>query len=217
MTLSHLNYEGSVWFFDYDLNLYPHTQMDVLLSLHPGMNEFVSEALGVDPGQAQEVRVRYWKKYGTTLAGLIAKHGIDPDKFFDFVHGHPELVMPRHDPGIMHAVSRVRGQRHVFSNSRSDWVIRGLEAMGMSELFQKIFGVNHFRWKCKPNPEPYAELEKEFGEPEQLILLDDSAINLATARDRGWNTVWVHPQANKNGKGPWTLEISSLDQLTHHI
>ena len=40
------------------------------------MTRWVMDALGVDHGEADRLRHHYWQTYGTTLAGLMAEHGL---------------------------------------------------------------------------------------------------------------------------------------------
>ncbi len=42
--------------------------------------------LDVDKVAADKMRAGYWKKYGTSLAGLMRNYKIDPDDFLNNVH-----------------------------------------------------------------------------------------------------------------------------------
>ena len=55
-------------------------RVDVLI------NRYLVERLGFDADQVDGVRRRLWSDYGTTLHGLVHRHGIDPDDYLRFVH-----------------------------------------------------------------------------------------------------------------------------------
>ena len=59
-----------IWLFDYDLTLYAESERAVLNSLDRRIALYVQQVANVDYDHAQEIRKRYWKEYGTTLAGL---------------------------------------------------------------------------------------------------------------------------------------------------
>ena len=54
---------------------------------------------GVDQAEANRLRQHYWKSYGTTLAGLMREHGIDPAPYLQDVHDIDFTVLPA-DPDL---------------------------------------------------------------------------------------------------------------------
>ena len=81
------------WVFDLDHTLYPpkvalFDQIEVL------MTDYVSGILNVDRQEANRLRDHYWRGYGTTLAGLMAEHNIEPDPFLIAVHDIDFSVLP---------------------------------------------------------------------------------------------------------------------------
>ena len=73
------------WIFDLDNTLYPSSvnlfsQIDVL------MGRFIAELLGCDAIEARRVQKMYFHDHGTTLAGLMHYHAVNPREFLEFVH-----------------------------------------------------------------------------------------------------------------------------------
>ena len=50
------------------------------------MSNYIMNLLDVDKIAADKMRAEYWKKYGTSLAGLMQNYKIDPDDFLSIVH-----------------------------------------------------------------------------------------------------------------------------------
>ena len=50
------------------------------------MTAFIGEALAVERDEAYRLQKQFLGEYGTTLAGLMNKHGLPPGPFLDFVH-----------------------------------------------------------------------------------------------------------------------------------
>ena len=73
------------WVFDLDNTLYPPGAA-LFDQIEAKMTKWVMEALGVSHAEADRLRHAYWRDYGTTLAGLMQVHGIDPGPYLDEVH-----------------------------------------------------------------------------------------------------------------------------------
>lgn len=65
------------WVFDLDNTLYP-PQMRLFDQIELRMTAYVMDALGVSRAEADRLRREYWARFGTTLAGLMEVHGVDP-------------------------------------------------------------------------------------------------------------------------------------------
>ena len=73
------------WVFDLDNTLYPH-DLNLWQQIDDRIRSFVSEFLKVSKDEAFRVQKDYYKRYGTTMRGLMAEHGMKPDDFLEFVH-----------------------------------------------------------------------------------------------------------------------------------
>src|SRR4029079_5510361 len=73
------------WVFDLDNTLYPH-DLNLWQQIDDRIRAYVSDFLKVSPDEAFRVQKDYYKRYGTTMRGLMAEHGMKPDDFLEFVH-----------------------------------------------------------------------------------------------------------------------------------
>ena len=201
------------WLFDFDLTLYGHDEFEVRDSLDRNITRFLMTRFRLSELAADVLRHELWEKFGTTLNGLRALHGVRPEEYFDFIHSGENLLAPRYSAEKHALLQTLPGAKWVFTNARRDWAERGLRAMGIAECFDGLFDIEYFGWKSKPDPQVYAELERHLGaHPDELILLDDRPVNLATARSRGWRTVFVHPDA-KTQRVECELKITHILEL----
>ncbi|MGJ3628054.1 hypothetical protein AB5I41_15690 [Sphingomonas sp. MMS24-JH45] len=73
------------WIFDLDNTLYRRSA-NLFALIDARMTAFVGDLLGLDPVAARRVQKDYFLDHGTTLAGLMANHEIDPAAFLAYVH-----------------------------------------------------------------------------------------------------------------------------------
>ena len=77
--------EIDCWIFDLDNTLYP-ASTDLFSQINVKMSNYIMNLLDVDKIAADKMRAEYWKKYGTSLAGLMQNHKVDPEDFLSTVH-----------------------------------------------------------------------------------------------------------------------------------
>ena len=73
------------WVFDLDNTLYP-PEARLFDQIEVKMSAYVMTSLGVDQATADQLRQDYWRDYGTTLAGLMREHNVDPAPYLFDVH-----------------------------------------------------------------------------------------------------------------------------------
>ncbi len=69
----------SDWVFDLDNTLYPPSDR-LFDQIAVKMTDYVMRTLNVAQREADHLRDQYWSLYGTTLAGLMHEHSIDPSR-----------------------------------------------------------------------------------------------------------------------------------------
>jgi hypothetical protein len=73
------------WIFDLDNTLYaPSAKLFDLIDAR--MGAFIMRLLDVDAVEARRVQKQYFHDHGTTMAGLMRHHGVDPEDFLVDVH-----------------------------------------------------------------------------------------------------------------------------------
>ena len=96
------------WVFDLDNTLYP-PQARLFDQIEIRMTAYVMAALGVARAEADHLRRSYWARYGTTLAGLMAEHGVDPEPYLVDVHDI-SLDHLCHDPDLRAAIAAIEAR-----------------------------------------------------------------------------------------------------------
>ena len=194
-----------VWLFDYDLTLYGAEERCVLNSLDHRISLFVQKTVGGDFESAHKIRTDYLERFGTTLAGLMAMHQVNPDDFFDFIHEPEYLIYPKKAPEKLALLQSLKGPRFVFTNGRHDWSEAGMAHMGIDSAIDGVFDLKLLGWEGKPHESAYDKMEKWLAQklpamglemPEnkrEIVLLDDGLRNLEPAHRRGWTTIFVNP------------------------
>lgn len=182
----------TTWVFDLDNTLYP-PHMRLFDQIETRMTGWVSRSLGVSEDQANHLRATYWKLYGTTLAGLMAEHGIEPHDFLAHVHDIDFSVLSP-DPALADHIAALPGRRIVYTNADAPYARRVLAARGLDGLFDAVYGVEHAGFRPKPER---AAFETVFAldnlDPATAAMFEDDARNLMAPHAMGMRTVHIAP------------------------
>ena len=100
--------------------------------------------------------------HGTTLAGLMAEHGVDPHDFLDFVHDI-DLARLAADPALVAALDRLPGRKFVFTNASEDYARRVLDRLGLANAFDGMHDIHAMAYVPKPDPSGYAAICERHG------------------------------------------------------
>lgn len=178
------------WIFDLDYTLYPPA-CGLFGQIDQRMGRFIENLLGCDPIEAKRVQKLYFHDHGTTLAGLMHYHAIDPREFLDFVHDVDMSVLAQ-APRLADQIMALPGRRLIFTNGDQTYAERVLAALGLAHCFEGLWDVIAMDYKPKPEPSAYHGLIEAFGfDPERAVFVEDSARNLAPAKALGMQTVWL--------------------------
>jgi putative hydrolase of the HAD superfamily len=188
--LSHID----AWVFDLDNTLYP-IETEFMLLIERRMTDFVMRLTGLPYDEARALQKSYWSNHGTTLAGLMANHHVDPVEFLDEVHD-VSLDRLTPDPELHAALERLPGRRLVYTNGGSKHAQRVLERLELADLFEQVFHLEAADFIPKPNRSAYEALFGAHGiEPTTAAFFEDSEKNLKTGAEMGMTTVLVGPKA----------------------
>ncbi|MBU2993883.1 pyrimidine 5'-nucleotidase [Octadecabacter sp. 1_MG-2023] len=183
------------WVFDLDNTLYPPS-VNLFGQIEELMADYVSKALNVSTDKANALRKHYWATYGTTLAGLMAEHDIEPDPFLSAVHDIDFSVLPK-DPDLARAINALPGRKIVYTNGTEPYARDVLKGRGLDGLFDAVYGVEHASYRPKPEQ---AAFEAVFAldnlPPDQGAMFEDDVRNLAAPHAMGMRTVHVAPLAD---------------------
>lgn len=201
------------WIFDLDNCLYPaSTNLFALIDVR--MGEYIQRLLACDPVEARVVQKRHFLEHGTTLAGLMRTHNVEPREFLDFVHDI-DLARIAADPALVGAMDRLPGRKFVFTNADEDYAARVLDRLGLANLFDGMHDIHAMNYAPKPDPASYRALCDRFGiDPTRAVFVEDMARNLIPAKRLGMTTVWVD---NGSEKGGHDADRDSIDFVTHDV
>ena len=138
----------TTWVFDLDHTLYP-PDTPLFSQINVKMTAWVMRELGVDEAEADALRQAYWRAHGTTLAGLMDRHGISPEGYLEDVHDIDFSVVPP-DPDMAEAIAALPGRRIVYTNGTAAYARNVLDARDFSGLFDAVYGVEEAGFRPKP-------------------------------------------------------------------
>lgn len=182
------------WVFDLDNTLYaPSARLFEQIEVR--MTAYVMVSLGVGRAEADRLRRHYWQTYGTTLAGLMREHRVDPGPYLTDVHEISFAALTP-DPALRASIAALPGRRFVFTNGSSSYAENVLAARGLSGLFDGVYGVEHAEFHPKPDAAAYAAVFARAGlEPTRAAMFEDDPRNLVVPHGLGMRTVHVAPEA----------------------
>ena len=188
--LSHVD----VWLFDLDNTLYP-PEAEFMGLIERRMTAFVARETGLAPEAALALQKRYLHEHGTTLAGLMAHHGVDPQRFLDEVHD-VSLDGLTPDPALGAALARLPGRRLVFTNGDARHAERVLDKLQIARHFEAVFHIGSADYIPKPHPDAFTKMTRAHAvDPRNAVFFEDSEKNLAPAAAIGMTTVLVGAHA----------------------
>ena len=195
------------WVFDLDNTLYP-PEARLFDQIEARMTAWVMDALGVDREEADRLRRHYWETYGTTLAGLMAEHRVDPDPYLVAVHEITfDALEP--DPVLAAAIAGLPGRKIVYTNGSAPYAGRVLAARGLTGLFDAVYGVEHAGYRPKPERAAFeAVFAASQTEAEHAAMFEDDPRNLVAPHAMGLRTVLV---------GPAGTELPHVDHRTQDL
>lgn len=178
------------WVFDLDNTLYPPS-MRLFDQIEVKMTDWVMRALQVDRARADHLRAHYWHSYGTTLAGLIREHDVDPGPYLTEVHDIDFSVLAP-DPDLASAIAALPGRKIVYTNACTPYAEKVLSGRGLAGLFDAIYGVEHADFHPKPEARAFKAVFTRDGlDPTSAAMFEDDARNLAVPHTLGMKTVHV--------------------------
>jgi putative hydrolase of the HAD superfamily len=188
------------WIFDLDNCLYP-ASTGLFALIDERMSAYIQRLLDCDAVEAKRVQKAHFHEHGTTLAGLMKEHAIDPTDFLEDVHDIP-LDRVQCDERLGRLLLRLPGRRFVFTNGDAPYARRVLERIGVHGHFDELHDIHASSYRPKPDPYGYELLCERFGiDPSFALLADDMVQNLAPAKTLGMTTVWVDNGSERGNHG----------------
>jgi len=203
------------WVFDLDNTLYPH-HVNLWQQVDERIRDYIADFLNLTHEEAFRLQKDYYKRYGTSMRGLMTEHGMEPDDFLDFVHriDHSPL---KPNPALGAAIEKLPGRKLILTNGTRRHVEAVLARLGLEQNFDGVFDIVAAALEPKPSPQTYDRFLAVHGvDPQAAAIFDDLARNLAVPHALGMRTVLVVPHHTREVfRESWELEGRDAPHVDH--
>ena len=201
--------------FDLDNTLYPH-HLNLWQQVDERIRDYIARFLDITHDEAFRLQKDYYRRYGTSMRGLMTEHGMSPDAFLDYVHqiDHSPLTP---NPALGAALEQLPGRKLILTNGtrkHAEAVMRRLE---VHHHFEDVFDIAAADLEPKPLPQVYDRfLERHGVDATRAAMFEDLARNLETPHALGMTTVLVVPEGTREVfREDWELEGRDAPHVDH--
>ena len=189
----------SAWIFDFDNTLFASGRQ-IFPLISERMSQYIERHLCVDRIEANRIRKLYWDKYGATLTGLVRHHAVDSKDFLKKTHDIVELDSLTYRSSRLRWVFRqLSGKKIIFSNSPSVYLEKMLRLLGIRHLLDGTFSIESTNLNPKPSMIGFRKVLKIHRlEAKRGVMVEDSLINLFSAKRLGMKTILVTNELNQH-------------------
>ena len=203
------------WVFDLDNTLYPH-HVNLWQQVDQRIGEFISAYLKVSAEQARSIQKDYYRRYGTSMRGMMTEHGVRADDYLAYVHqiDHSPL---QPNPAMGAAIAKLPGRKLILTNGSTDHADKVLQRLGLTAHFEAVFDIIAAELEPKPAPQTYHKFLRDHGvNPLKSAMFEDLARNLVIPHQLGMATVLVVPDgAREVVREDWELEGRDAAYVDH--
>jgi putative hydrolase of the HAD superfamily len=203
------------WVFDLDNTLYPH-HLNLWQQVDERIRDYVAKFLSVTKEEAFRVQKDYYRRYGTTMRGLMTEHGLQPDAFLEMVHqiDHSPLVP---NPTLGAAIEKLAGRKLIMTNGTRKHAETVLQRLEIRRHFDDVFDIAAANLDPKPMPQVYDRFLARHGvDPKRSAMIEDLARNLEVPHALGMTTVLVVPEGTREVfREDWELQGRDAPHVDH--
>jgi putative hydrolase of the HAD superfamily len=180
------------------------------------IRDYIVNFLKVPKDEAFRVQKDYYKRYGTTMRGLMTEHGLDPDGFLDFVHkiDHSPLTP---NPALGAALATLPGRKLILTNGTRQHADAVMARLEVRQHFDDVFDILSAELEPKPSVKTYERFLALHGvDPGRAAMFEDLARNLEVPHALGMVTVLVVPEKTREVfREGWELEGREAPHVDH--
>jgi len=203
------------WVFDLDNTLYPH-HLNLWQQVDERIRDYIARFLKVTHEEAFRLQKDYYKRYGTSMRGLMTEHGMAPDDFLDFVHqvDHSPLEP---NAALGAAIENLPGRKLILTNGTRRHADAVLARLKLDRHFEDVFDIVAAELEPKPSPQTYDRFLSTLKvDARRTAMFEDLARNLAIPHALGMTTVLVVPQHTREVfRDDWELEGRDAPHVDH--
>ena len=208
------------WVFDLDNTLYPH-HLNLWQQVDERIRAYIMEFLKLGREEAFRLQKDYYKRYGTSMRGLMTEHGMKADDFLNYVHAIDHSPLEP-NPALGTAIEKLRGRKLILTNgtrAHADAVMRRLD---IHTHFEDVFDIIAAELEPKPLPQTYDRFLKLHGvDPARAAMFEDLSRNLQVPHTLGMTTVLVVPEGTREVlREDWELagrDAAYVDHVTDNL
>ncbi len=203
------------WVFDLDNTLYPH-HVNLWQQVDGRIRDFVAHQLKVDPAEAFRIQKDYYRRYGTTMRGMMTEHGVSPDDFLAYVHDIDHSPLEP-NPAMGQALAKLPGRKLILTNASVAHADKVLERLALGVEFDGVFDIISAEFEPKPARQTYQRfLELHGVDASRAAMFEDLARNLAIPHELGMTTVLVVPDGTQQVvREAWEMEGRDAPHVDH--
>ena len=208
------------WVFDLDNTLYPH-HLNLWEQVDARIRDYIANFLKLPHEDAFKLQKDYYRRYGTSMRGLMIEHGMDADDFLAFVHriDHSPLEP---NPALGDALERLPGRKLILTNGTRAHASAVMQRLGIDRHFEDVFDIVAGELEPKPLPQTYDRFLARHGvDPFRAAMFEDLSRNLEVPHRLGMTTVLVVPEETREVlREDWELagrDAPHVDHLTDDL
>jgi putative hydrolase of the HAD superfamily len=203
------------WVFDLDNTLYPH-HLNLWQQVDERIRDYIAGFLKVPHEQAFRIQKDYYKRYGTTMRGLMTEHGLKPDDYLEYVHqiDHSPLEP---NPALGAALEKLPGRKLILTNGTRKHADAVMKKLAVREHFEDVFDIIAAELEPKPSKKTYERFLKLHNiDPHKAAMFEDLARNLEAPHALGMTTVLVVPEGQREVfREDWELQGRDAPHVDH--
>src|SRR5262245_34847908 len=203
------------WIFDLDNTLYPH-HLNLWQQVDERIRDYIVNFLKVTHEEAFRLQKDYYRRFGTSMRGLMTLHGMQPDDFLDFVHQIDHSPLEPND-ALGTALEKLPGRKLILTNGTRRHADAVLARLKLDRHFEDVFDIVAAELEPKPAPATYDRFLRLHGvNAGRAAMFEDLARNLAVPHALGMTTVLVVPERSREVfREEWELQGRDAPHVDH--